>query len=636
MFDFVSTHKRLILIILLILIIPPFAVFGIDQYFRGGGGGQAVARVGDYLVSTEEFGRALRDQQEALRRATEGRVDPAALDTPELRARTVEGLIQRRLLLEGALRAGMTVSDERLQSAISAEPSFHDETGRFSLARYEQALRAEGRTPSLFEARLRQDMMVQQFADGYADTGFVPRSVVERLARFTEQQREVSHAVVAPEKFLDRVKLEGDAARKYYDANPAEFRIPEQARVEYVVLSIAALMKDVQLDPGAARQFYEANRRQFEVPESRQASHIFFALEAGAGPEAKDKTRARAQEIYQLVRKKPGSFAELARKHSQDPGSAAKGGDLGQLPRGTMKDVPEFEEALYQLKPGEISAPVESKLGFHIIRATAVQPAQGKSFEAVRVQIEADLRRQSAARKFTEIADTFNNVVYEQSDSLKPAATLAKGAVQTSGWVTRARAAEPALNHPKLLAAIFSDESLNGKRNTEAIEVSQGTLVAARVIEHKAEGTQPFETVKEAVEKTLARREAGRLAAAEGRRLLEELKQGGSAQVGWTVPRLAGLNNNDGMPEAVLRQAFRADASKLPAYAGVENLLGGYTLVRVTRVQEAEKIPPQRVEELAATLRRVHRQEELTAYLAALRQKVGVTVFREQLEKKER
>jgi peptidyl-prolyl cis-trans isomerase D len=634
MFDFVTKNKRLIQVILAIIFLP-FAFFGIDQYFRGGVSGQAVARVGNYVISTEEFGRALREQQDVLRRASEGRIDPAILDSNDLRARTLEALIQRRLLLEGAQRAGMAVSDEQLKNVIAAEPSFRDETGKFSMARYDQLLKSEGLTPAQFEARLRQDLILRLVADGIAESGFVARSVVERLTRLAEQRREVSHALIGPEKFVGRVKLDAEAARKYYDANPGEFRIPEQARVEYVVLSIAALMQQVQVDPAEVRRFYESNRRQFETAESRQAAHIFFSFEPGADAEAKSKARARADEIYQQVRKKPGAFAELAKKHSQDPGSAARGGDLGYLPRGTMKDVPEFEEALYKLKPGQISPPVESKLGFHIIRLTALQPAKGKSFEEMRVKIEADLKRQLAAKRFAELADNFSNTAYEQSDSLNPAAELARTAPQTSGWLTRTRASEPALNNPRLLAAIFSEDVLRNKRNTEAIEVAPGVLVAARVIEHKPEGVRPFEGVREALEKRLALREAGRLAAEEGRRLLEELRQGKPAQVAWSVPQFVGLAEIKGIPEAALRQAFRADVSKLPAYAGVENLLGGYTLVRISRVQEAGNIPPERTDALARNLRQVVGQEALSAHVAALRQQIGVSINKEQLEKKE-
>lgn len=635
MFDLVSKHKKLVQIVLFVIFLP-FAFFGIDSYFRGGGVGQAVARVGDYSISQEEFSRALRERQEALQRMTQGRVDPAMLDNPELRYATLDSLIQRRLLLDGALRVGVTVSEERLKDIIGRLQLFQDETGQFSLARYEQYVKSEGMTPVMFEARLRQDIILQQFTDGYADTTIVPRAVVERLARLSGQQRELSQYVLAPEKFMKQVKLDAGAGKQYYDANPAEFRIPDQVRVEYLALSAELLQQQAQPDPAEAKKYYEANRSQFEVKESRQAAHIFVSADAGSGAEARQKARARAEKIHQQLQKAPAGFAEMAKKDSEDPGSAANGGDLGTIGRGSMKDVPEFEAALYQLKPGEISAPVETRLGYHIIRLTAVRPAQSKGLDEVRGQIEQELRKQLAGRRFAELADGFNNVVYEQSESLKPAAELIKTAPQVSGWITRLRAAEPLLNNPRLLTAVFSDEVLRNKRNTEAIEVAPGTLVAARVVEHRPESVQPFEEVRAALEKRIALRAAGRLAVEEGRRLLGELTQGKSVQIAWSAPQIASRAEFKNIPEPVVRQAFRLDTSKLPAYAGVENPQVEYTLVRVSRVQEAGDLPPEKAGELAGALRRVLAQEVMAAYVAALKQKSGVTINKELIEKKDR
>jgi len=321
MFDFVTQHKKLIQVVLFVIFLP-FAFFGIDTYFRGGGVGQAVARVGDYSISQEEFSRALRERQEALQRMTQGRVDPAMLDNPELRYATLDSLIQRRLLLDSALRVGVTVSEERLKDIIGRQQLFQDETGKFSLARYEQYVKSEGMTPVMFEARLRQDIILQQFTDGYADTTIVPRAVVERLARLSGQQRELSQYVLAPEKFMKQVKLDAGAGKQYYDANPAEFRIPEQVRVEYLALSAELLQQQAQPDPAEAKKYYEANRSQFEVRESRQAAHIFVSAEAGSGAEARQKARARAEKIHQQLLKAPAGFAEMAKKQSEDPGSA--------------------------------------------------------------------------------------------------------------------------------------------------------------------------------------------------------------------------------------------------------------------------------------------------------------------------
>jgi peptidyl-prolyl cis-trans isomerase D len=632
MFDFTQRHKRLIQIVLAIIFLP-FAFFGVDSYFRHSEGSQGVATVGGHTITQAEFSKALQERQRALQRSLRGQVDPAMLDTAEIRTLTLEALVQRRVLLDRALRSGMAVSDAQLKKVINELPPFQDQ-GAFSYDRYQQFLKAEGETPTSFEAKLRQDLILQQMSEGYADTSFVPRTVTERLTRLAEQQREVAQLVIAPEHFVAQVKLEPDAAQKYYEANRGEFEVPEQIRLEYVVLSIESLMQQVQVDSREVEKFYATNRAQFEKPESR-ARHILIAVDPAAGAEAKQKARATAEDLYKQLQKKPASFPDLAKQHSQDPGSAANGGDLGFLGRGAMKEAPQFEDALFALKEGEISKPVETRFGFHIIQATEVKGA-GKPLEEVRGLVEAELKRQTAARMFAEVAEKFNNTVYEQSESLKPAAELAKVATRQSGWVMRTQAADPVLNNPRLLQAVFSEDVLKNKRNTEAIEVSPGTLVAARVSEHKPAAVQPFAEVKAAIEKKLTLREAGRLAAQDGKAKLDLLKQGKEAPGAWSAPQVVTRSEYKPFTESVARQAFRVDAGKLPGYAGVEGSQGGgYTVVRVTRVVEGKGSAEIR-QEFGEAMRRLLGQEELGGYVASLKQKAGVKVSKDLLEKKEK
>jgi peptidyl-prolyl cis-trans isomerase D len=636
MFDFVAKHKRLIMITLLLLILPPFALFGIEHYFTGRESDQVVARVGNYAISQEEFSRALRDQQRNMQRAAQGRIDPAMLDSPQMRQSTLEMLVQRRLLLERAERAGLAVSEQALDQFMSRFPPFLGEDGKYSEALADQYVKSEGLTGKGFRARVRQEMLLQQYSSGYGRSEFASRTVVDRVARLAEQQREVSQHTIEPEQFLAKVKLDPGAAKQYYEANQQEFRTPEQARVEYVALSGEALAQQAQVDPAEVKKYYEANHNQFGNPETRQVSHILIAAGSDAAPEARQKAKAKAEEIYKELQKNPSGFAEVARKQSQDTGSAARGGDLGRISRGTMKDVPEFEEAAFKLKTGEISQPVETRHGYHIIRVVDVRPAQVKPFEEVRAQVEGDLKRQSAAKRYAELAEKFTNDVYEQSESLKPAADLVKAPVKTSGWITRGHADEPLLNNQRLLTAIFAEDTLKNKRNTEAIEVTPGTMVAARLAEYKPAAVQPFAEVSGAIEKRLSLLEATKLAAAEGRRLLDELKQGKTVQVAWSQPVTVTRADRKSLPDPVIRQVYRMDVSKLPAYAGVETLTGAYYLLRLSKVQDADKVTPEKLQTMTDEMRQVIAQETLAAYIAGLRQKTGVTVNKDALEKKDR
>jgi peptidyl-prolyl cis-trans isomerase D len=632
MFDLVEKYKKWIMIGLFVLIIPPFALFGIDSYFQDGARGQVVAKVGDYEISEQEFQEALRERQEMLRNMSGGKVDPAVLESPEQRVAVLENLVRQRVLLGHALRSGLTITPEQVRAMIAQAPVFQ-ENGQFSLAMYQQFLKNRNQTAAQFENTVRQDILLRQLSGVYAETSFVPRTVAERLMRITEQQREMSHALISPERFVGSVKLEDGAAKKYYDANQDEFRTPEQVRVEYVTLSTEASLAQVPIEPQEVKQYYEQNQRQFGVAESRQASHILIAVDKTAGADAKQKARAQAEQIRAEVLKSPNAFAELAKKHSQDPGSAAKGGDLGSFTRGSM--VKAFDDAVFTMKVGEISQPVESDFGFHIIRVTGITPGTTRSFEQARPEIESELKKQRAGRLYAELAEKFNNTVFEQSDTLKPAAELLKQTPQQSGWITRAGAQDPKLNNPKLIQAVFSDDVLLNKRNSEAVEIAPGTIVSARVIEHKPSAMQPFDSVKGAIEKKLVDTRAAQLAAQEGRQQLEALRQGKDAQVQWTPAQVVSRADPKGLPEPVMRQLFKAEASKVPAYSGVEAPGGGYMLLRITKVIEPEKVDRAQQKSMSEGLAQLTGEEHFAAYVASLKDKAKVSLNKEQIERKQ-
>ena len=357
-------------------------------------------------------------------------------------------------------------------------------------------------------------------------------------------------------------------------------------------------------------------------------------MDKSADAAARQKAKAKADEVAAELKKNPNSFAELAKKYSQDPGSAAKGGDLGTFSRGSM--VKGFDDAVFSMKVGEISGPVETEYGYHIIRVTTINAGSIKSFDQVRPEIERELKKQHAGRRLAELAEQFNNIVFEQSDTLKPAAELVKQAPQTSGWITRSHADDPRLNHPKLLQALFSEDVLVNKRNTEAIEVAPGTIVAARLADHKPARVQAFEDVKAAIEKKLLQTRASQLAAEDGRKQLDQLREGKAAELKWSTPELVSRADPKGFTEPVLRQVFKADADKLPAYAGVEAPEGGYMLLKVTRLVEPQKIDSAQQKQLSEALAQMVGEEQFTAYLASLKSKAKISLNKDAFEKKER
>jgi peptidyl-prolyl cis-trans isomerase D len=629
MFDFITRHKRAVQVLLFLFLVPPFVFFGVDR-MQGPGGGETVAAVGGYQITQQEFNRALRERQEAIQRATQNRANPELLNSPELRLDVLEMLIRQRTLLNHAAQAGIVVTDQHLQQVITQVPAFQQD-GKFSLQRYEQTLRAQGMTPAMFENQMRRDVLLQMLDHAVGGTGFAPRVVAAHLARLSEQQREVSHHTVKSEEFLSQVKLEADAAKKYYDTHPDEFRLPEQARVEFVALSVDAFLGEVPLEPGEVEKYYQANDKRYNVEEQRQAAHILIAVES-SDAQAKQQARAKAEAIHQQLKKQPERFAELAKQHSQDPNSAAKGGNLGYFGRGVTPKA--FEDAVFRLKVGETSEVVESVDGFHVIRLVAVRAAQRRGLEEVRKEIEIELKRPRAGKKFSEVAENFNNVVFEQSETLKPAAEVARSPVRQSGWITRDGAVPPELKHPRLLQAIFSEEVVRDKRNTEAVEVAPGMLVAARVIEHKPAARRAFDEVNEMIVKKLTAQMASQLASQSGRERLEQLRQGKELALAWSAPQLVKRTESKALGAAAVASAFRADAAKLPVYAGVEDGRGGFTLIRVTRIVDIETVAPEQEKAYVDGLREVLGQEEMLAFVASLKQKAGIKIYKEALEKK--
>ena len=635
MFDFVHKHKRGLQLVLAIIIVPPFAFFGVDSYVRGGDATATVATVNGQSIGQQEFNIALRERQEMMQNMGGGKIDPALLDNPEMRFSVAEALVNQQLLLQQASRSRLVATDQQLQSLLGQAPAFQ-ESGKFSMELYEQFLKMRNKPAADFERDLRRDLILRQVNDPYSESNFLPRTVVQQLSRLMETQREVSTFTLLPSNFETKANVESEASKKYYDSRQDEFRTPEQVRIEYVMLSIDALLPTMDVDAEEVKKAFDDQAKRIQVQEARQASHILIAVDAKASADEKQKAKARAEDLLKQVKAKPAAFAEIAKANSQDPGSAVNGGDLGSFKRADM--VKPFSDAAFSMKVGDISGVVESEFGLHIIKLTGITDTKPPSFEAMRGQIETDLKRQRAGKKFAEMAEQFNNMVFEQSESLKSAAAFTKSTVQQSDWFGRNSAAsDPRLNNPKLLQAIFSDDVLKNKRNTEAIEVAPGTLVSARLLEHKASVVRPFDQVQVEIVAKLIRQRSSQLAAQEGRATLEKLRQGKEAEVTWGSSQLVSFSSQiKDLSDDVRKQILRADVSKLPAYAGVETP-AGYTLVRITRTLDPEKIDAEKEKNLATAMQQAQGQEQNAAFLASLKQKADVKIRKDQLsEKKEK
>lgn len=614
--------QGLIAKIIVALITIPFALWGVDSYIRGGDKADVLAKVDGQNITSQEFGRTLKEQQERMRSAMGERYDPSMMDRPEVHQSVLDGLVQQRLLAMEANRAGFNLPDTLLASIIAEIPEFQQD-GKFSQAKYESALRSQEMSPAMFENRLRQNLVIQQLFEGLSHGVAVPRTVEETVARLAEQQREISQAMLTPELYMLQLKVNPADVKTYYDQHREEFLVPEQARLDYVVLSVADLQQQMDVSDEEVKKYYEEHGAKYNEPEQRRASHILIA------------ERAQAEQVLKEIQKNPEKFEDLAKQHSKDPGSALKGGDLGFFARGAM--VKPFEDAAFGMKGGEISGLVQSDFGFHIIKLTAVKSGGARSLEEFKGEIAQELKKQKAARKFAELAETFSNMVYEQSDSLKPVAEALKLKVQSSPWISKKGTDAPLLNHPKLLQAVFTEDALKLKRNTEAVEVAPNTLVAARVAEHKAASYRPFEDLNMELSKRLLREQGNAMAVKQGRDALASLKKGSDvADLKWGATLLINRENASSMGKEALNRIFSADAGKLPSYTGIENPKGGYTLVKISKVVEAGAIDPAKKKTYANQLRQALAQEYSSAYLATLKQKADISFKKGTQESAER
>jgi len=618
MFDFVSKYKKLIQIFLGLIAIT-FATWGIESYTRFRGGADTVASVNGLRITQREFSDELRRQQDQLRRALGRGVDIAQFDTPEARRALLEQMISQRVVASAAVKANLTVTDETLRDTIASIPAFQSD-GKFSKSNYELVLRSQNPpvSPAQFEAGLRYDLSLAQLARAVGDSAIAPRAVATRIAALEAQKREVSDARMPAQQYLSQVRIDDAKIKAYYDANAAEFRTPERVRAEYVVLSAEQLGKQEQVSDAEVKDAYEARAAQYKVEEQRRASHILV------------KSREEADKIAAEVKKNPARFAELAKKNSQDPGSAEKGGDLGWFGRGMM--VKPFEDEVFRLKQNDTGV-VQSEFGFHVVRVTGIQPGKSRSLEEVKKELAADLAKQKGQRKFAEAAETFSNLVYEQSDSLKPAAERFKLPVQSTGWVAKSANQElGALDNPKLLAALFSQDSIKNRRNTDAIEVAPNTLVSARVVEHQPAAQRSLEEVKNEIAELLRTREAAEAAQKDGAAKLEQLRKGTDPGIKWGPARTVSRREPQGLPGELLRAVVSADVSKLPAYIGMPVPDAGYVLVKISKVIDVD--PKDMSAETNQRVAGLFGSAQYQAYVESLKQRADIEVNNANLEKK--
>ena len=618
MFDFFRNHTRLALGFMLLLIIPSFVFFGIDGYQKfGDGANTAVASVDGKNITRGEWDNAHQRLMQRARAQMQG-ADPSLFDTPEMRRDTLDGIVRERVLLAAANHMNLSPSDARLQRLFASDPQFAQVRNPDGSVNRE-ILAMQGMSSEMFAQQLRQELAMQQVLGGVGRSALAPASIVAATVDPLLQRREIQFQRFDPVAYREKVKPTEAEVESFYKSHADDFKTPEQATIEYVTLDLAVLGAAAAPTDAEIRKFYDDNAARFTAAEERQASHILINADKDQAAAVRQAARAKAEALLAEARKNPAAFAELARKNSQDTGSAQQGGELGFFGRGAM--VKPFEDAAFAMKQGDLSGPVETDYGYHVILLTGVKGGSKRPYEEVSAEIAAELRKTAAQRQWPATAEQFTNTAYEQSDSLQPLVDKLKLKKQTATVQRKPLpGATGALASTKLLDAVFGQEALTNKRNTDAVEVAPNQLVAARVVQHTPARVQALAEVVDRVRERVTSEQAQALARNEGRARLAAVQQAGAAAEKLSGTATVSRAQPQGVPKAVLDAALRADADKLPQLAGVELPEGGFVVLRISAVLPREAVP-----DGEATLSQQYTQAwaaaETDAYLSALKRR---------------
>ncbi|MDR1425117.1 MAG: SurA N-terminal domain-containing protein [Azoarcus sp.] len=615
MFDAIRSNKRIAQVILAILIVP-FALFGIEHYFDDRGpSGTEVAKVGRTAIYQNEFERALSEEQDNLRKTLGAVATQAVLESDKLRQSVLEQLVVRRMLALYASEANLTVSTDQLRQRIAEIEGFQID-GRFSDELYRNYLRQQ----PAFESEFAQSMRVQQLLSPFFES-FVADASAQRLLRARLEERSVREMRFPIAPLLAAIKIGDDAIRQYYDLNQASYERPERVKVDYVVFDADNMGNDIEISEDEVRRIYGGS--DYTRPEERRISHILIDLATDADAAAVAAAKQRAEDIVAELHKKPARFAEIAREKSRDPGTSANGGDLGYLRRDAGMDEA-FVQAAFGQKKDEISNPVRTGYGFHIVQVTDIRAGGDKRpYEEVRGEIAEGLRKQAAVRVFAENAEKFSDQVY--TDTLDSAASTFKLEIRDGGWIERNAEAVGEFQNPELVAALFTNDVVGAeRRNTRAITVGPNTLVAARVAAHETARRLPLDDVRGQIEARLRREEAMKQAREKSEAALAALDKGESLAGEWSVARTYQRDKPDLSPEAV-RAVFAAPVTKLPVRVAAELPDEGYAIFQIDAVEHPEfKDDDPRLAMLKTQFDNLLSRSDMDAFLAALRERYSV------------
>lgn len=626
MLESIRKHSKFVMILLFLLIIPSFIFFGVDQsYFSVAS--PTVARVDGQEITQNDWDNMHRYESDRLR-AENPNIDAKLLDSPEARYATLERMVRDRVMQVAAQKMHLLTSDAALARALQEVPaiaSLRKPDGTLDADGYRALLAMQGMTPEGFEASLRRDMSLGQVLGNVMNTAFATPAVADIAMDAFLQRREIQVAQFLSKDFAAKVQVNDEALKAFYESHKDLFQQAEQAKVEYVVLDLEAVRDGIELNEADLQTYYKENAsRLTDEKEERRARHILLNAPRSMSADEREAVKAKAQGIADELKKDPSRFAEVAKAESQDSGSAASGGDLGFFSRGAM--VPEFEQVAFTLQNGQVSDVVESEFGYHVIQVTDVKEPKVPSFESVREKIVNDLKDQQAQRKFAEVAEQFASIVFEQPDSLQPVIDKLGLKLHTADGVTRdpQPEAQGALASKDFLDALFTADSLENKRNTDAVDVGTNQMASGRVVSYQPAKQLSFDEVADRVKNLYVEQQSAVLAREAGEAALKEWQADAAKAQGLSPAIVVSREQTHGQPVSVVNAALQAKTDVLPSWSGVSLGDEGYAVVKLEKVLPSEKRNAQIARQALLQYVQLFASAEGAAYYELLKKKFDV------------
>ena len=491
---------------LITIICIPFVLFGVGSYFSGGVA-QYAAKVNGEEISVQQLESAYGQQRRQLAQMFGGQIPEGFGDETALRQQALDGLLRQQVLRNAVVDNDFTVSDKTLATAIQSIPSFQNANGQFEKERYAAQLQASGMSVDQFEHNYREDTALTQFQAGIVETSFTLPSEREQLQNLANQVRTVDTVRYAITPLTESIEISDEEIQAHFDENADSFQFPERTKIQYIRLSNGILVENIEVTDEEASDYFEANRGNYLTPEERKASHILLQLD----DDASDSDVAEKTELLQSIKSRieaGEAFGDLAKEFSEDPGSATVGGSLGQIAPGAM--VPEFEEAMFGLAEiGELSEPVRTQFGMHLITVEEIIPEKGETFEQAKDKVMGAIKREQAQREFFELQELLEQEAFDNPESLDAAAASTGLEVQESDWIDGGIDTPPELSDPRILQTALSEDVKDNGNNSEPLELGVEDIMVLRVAEYEGPRAKTLDDVKEDITTTLKNEKAG-------------------------------------------------------------------------------------------------------------------------------